>query len=375
MITDYDNFYGKRSMKKEDKLRQFSRQENNGFYKEMFYDKQILVPKEECKILNYENIIDLIKYLKRRYLFNHLRINSESTSKRFKKTKRLKISARNTLINNIDVSIVKSIIDKNPLCRFSAALVYREFKEIKPNFKCSYSSFMYFWKNVMNFTRKKRKIRIKNTIKKERLPQNLIFYNEFLRRTDKKHTFVFIDECSVYNIPTTKYYWSENNADLVLDGLKYRWKVNLILAHSFSKILLFEVSDKNTDIEKFELFFKKLVNKIIKEISGEITMIIDNASYHKPKSLEKFVKNTRINLMFTATYSPLNNCIENCFCLFKNKLLNEELGSKNTPKKLNECVRKVLRSIKKDNMNIIKNHYLKYLFEEIKKLTSLSEQN
>ena len=73
MITDYDNFFGKRSMKKEVKLRQFSRQENNGFYKEMFYDKQILVPKEECKILNYENIIDLIKYLKRRYLFNYLK--------------------------------------------------------------------------------------------------------------------------------------------------------------------------------------------------------------------------------------------------------------------------------------------------------------
>ena len=105
----------------------------------MFFDKQILVPKEEFKILNYENIIDLIKYLKRRYLFNHLRINCETTSKRFKKTKRLKISARNTLVNKIDISIVKSIIDKNPLCRFSAALVYREFKEKKPNFKCSYS--------------------------------------------------------------------------------------------------------------------------------------------------------------------------------------------------------------------------------------------
>ena len=85
MITDYDNFFGKRYMKKEDKLRQFSRQENNGFYKEMFFDKQILVPKEECKILNYENIIDLIKYLNRRYLLNHLRLHNKSPNIRFKK--------------------------------------------------------------------------------------------------------------------------------------------------------------------------------------------------------------------------------------------------------------------------------------------------
>ena len=135
----------------------------------------------------------------------------------------------------------------------------------------------------------------------------------------------------------------------------------------------FEVSDKNTNLQKFELFFKKLINKIIKEISGETTLIIDNATYHDPKSLEKLVKNTRINLMFTATYSPLNNCIENFFCFFKNKLLNEKLTLKNTPKKLNQCVKKVLRSIKKSNMSTIKNHYMKYLIEEIKKLISLSD--
>lgn len=64
----------------------------------------------------------------------------------------------------------------------------------------------------------------------------------------------------------------------------------------------------------------KLKNKELKNRRERLTVILDNASFHKGKDIEELFEKSRINLIYLPPYSPDLNPIEHKWAQLKSKI-------------------------------------------------------
>ena len=76
---------------------------------------------------------------------------------------------------------------------------------------------------------------------------------------------------------------------------------------------------KTLNAQAFIIFLTALLTK--NPFAKTIYVILDNAPYHKNKEVRKFIKRSRIKLLFLPAYSPNINLIERVWGLLKRLIL------------------------------------------------------
>jgi transposase len=88
-------------------------------------------------------------------------------------------------------------------------------------------------------------------------------------------------------------------------------------AETFETVTITSEDNVNTDstIQLFEYL------EALYPLATFIHVILDNARYHFSKPVKKWLKNSRIKLIFLPTYSPELNLIERLWKVFKKNVL------------------------------------------------------
>ena len=114
-----------------------------------------------------------------------------------------------------------------------------------------------------------------------------------------------------------------------------------------------ELTDSiNGDI--FFSFIKDVINTLTEE--GYI-FLFDNVAFHKKKEMLEYITEKGHKYMFTPSYSPNSNPIENVFGIVKQqyyKDTKEEISNISTHKKVVKKIKKVIRNFSNTNTDLTK---------------------
>lgn len=154
----------------------------------------------------------------------------------------------------------------------------------------------------------------------------LFFIEQFIKFIDLGYTFIYIDESTFNNRKRTPYRWVSHNGKKIFFDHGRISSLNLIVSMTFSRIIHYEVSSYSCNIEEFQIFIHKMIDKIISydQISNQYesfktVLILDNVSFHRNKAAVNFYKTTKFNVLTLPTYNPTFNPVELIFSLLKSK--------------------------------------------------------
>lgn len=176
---------------------------------------------------------------------------------------------------------------------------------------------------------------------------------EFYKKL-KKHNYkktISIDETSIYLNMTLPYGRSKSGTRAVKKTNKYPFKkYNLLVAISYNKIIgwtLYEKLKGGVKKEQLIEFYEKYINKKYKNY----LILMDNARPHKSLLLQKLIKDSENKLLYTVSYHPETNPIEEFFSQLKHYI------RKASPQDYKE-ISKNIKSIIKNKMR--KQHLKNY---------------
>jgi transposase len=126
------------------------------------------------------------------------------------------------------------------------------------------------------------------------------------------------------------------------------------MAVSNKKIIYYEIYNKAVSGITYISFIKNLIN-----ISGNYyTLLMDNATIHKTKKLNKFVNENQIKILYNIPYNPETNPIELLFGSLKRMIKTNNSKSLQNIKK---SIENYIKQIKKESL---KNIFIKALTEK-----------
>lgn len=101
-----------------------------------------------------------------------------------------------------------------------------------------------------------------------------------------------------------------------VSGKKFR-RTNIIAAKIGKEIISPMQYNTTMNSELFEAWFEK---SLLPYLEKDVTIVMDNASFHRKKNLYKVAKKYGFNLIFLPPYSPELNPIEKYWAWLKNHL-------------------------------------------------------
>lgn len=182
--------------------------------------------------------------------------------------------------------------------------------------------------------------------------QDLQTFYKTLKKYNYKKT-ISIDETSIYLNMTLTYGRSKSGTRVIKKTTKYPFKkYNLIVAIAYNKVIgwtLYEHLKGGIKKEQQIEFYNKYINKKYKNY----LLLYDNASPHKSLLLRQLIKDSGNNLLYTVSYHPETNPIEEFFSQLKHYI------RKRSPQDYKE-IRKEIKDIIK---NKIKKQHLENYFK------------
>ena len=146
--------------------------------------------------------------------------------------------------------------------------------------------------------------------------QDIKIFYETLKKYNYKKT-ISIDETSIYLNMTLTYGRSKSGTRLVKKTHNYPFKkYNLLFAIAYNKIIgwtLYENLKGGIKKEQQIEFYNKYINQKYKNY----LILMDNASPHKSLLLKELIKDSGNNLLYTVSYNPQTNPIEEFFSQLK----------------------------------------------------------
>ena len=146
--------------------------------------------------------------------------------------------------------------------------------------------------------------------------QDIKIFYETLKKYNYKKT-ISIDETSIYLNMTLTYGRSKSGTRLVKKTHNYPFKkYNLLFAIAYNKIIgwtLYENLKGGIKKEQHIEFYNKYINQKYKNY----LILMDNASPHKSLLLKELIKDSGNNLLYTVSYNPQTNPIEEFFSQLK----------------------------------------------------------
>ena len=129
--------------------------------------------------------------------------------------------------------------------------------------------------------------------------------------------------------------------------------VSLLMAITTEKIIHHKELTDSVNGDIFFSFIKDVINTLTEE--GYI-FLFDNVSFHKKKEMLEYIIEKGHKYMFTPSYSPNLNPIENVFGIVKQQYYNDQNESSNssTQKKVVKKIKKVIRNFSNTNSDLMK---------------------
>ena len=129
---------------------------------------------------------------------------------------------------------------------------------------------------------------------------------------------VYIDECGFDKYLYREYAYSRRGQKAVakISGRKFK-RTNIVAGICHNKWVAPLTYDGNTDSNLFEFWFE---NCLLKEVEKGITIILDNATFHRKTILTNLAKTHNCDVLFLPPYSPDLNPIEKKWANLKKRL-------------------------------------------------------
>ena len=130
--------------------------------------------------------------------------------------------------------------------------------------------------------------------------------------------------------------------------------VSLLMAITTEKIVHHKELTDSINGDIFFSFIKDVINTLTEE--GYI-FLFDNVAFHKKKEMLKYITDKGHKYMFTPSYSPNSNPIENVFGIVKQqyyKDTKEEISNISTHKKVIKKIRKVIKNFPNTKTDLTK---------------------
>lgn len=102
----------------------------------------------------------------------------------------------------------------------------------------------------------------------------------------------------------------------VISGKKYK-RVSIVAAKCCDRVFAPLEYSGTTDSTLFEYWFEHM---LLREVSENSVIVLDNASFHRKEKLRVLAKQHRCSLLFLPPYSPDLNPIETFWAWLKRKL-------------------------------------------------------
>lgn len=163
---------------------------------------------------------------------------------------------------------------------------------------------------------------LKTTIKNKSLNDEigiiscLCFIKIFVKCLKFEFTPIFIDESKIELSNNHYSCWRFKNEEINF-GNSQKLKSNLLLAVGPNQIYHFEIKNENSTSDDFLNFLKDLREKLKKDTKKKFVYILDNCSIHKTQNIISYLKEEKINTIFTAPYKSDFNCVELSFRAIK----------------------------------------------------------
>ena len=128
-----------------------------------------------------------------------------------------------------------------------------------------------------------------------------------------KHTVLFMDACHVQLACLLGFIWCF--VKKYIKAMPLRGRVNIIGACSpYGNNFIYDITQDKVDQYAIGMFLAKIRNRIK---TGKITLVLDNAQYHKTVYVEEAASKLGIELLFLPVASPNLNIIERLWKFIK----------------------------------------------------------
>ena len=135
-----------------------------------------------------------------------------------------------------------------------------------------------------------------------------------------KENIVYVDECGIDEHLTRVYAKSPVGVPVYgeVRGRKFE-RTNIIAGKCGGKIVAPGEYKKSTDHRLFEVWFRA---SLLKEVEIGSVIVLDNATFHRKKTLTSLAENAGCSVIFLPPYSPDLNPIENEWANLKSFIRN-----------------------------------------------------
>ena len=141
---------------------------------------------------------------------------------------------------------------------------------------------------------------------------------------DDDHTLIYIDESNFDSHKRQRKRWYHRAKKAIpLDFGRVK-SVNLIVALTNSEMVHYHQTYHKNNSASFIVYLKFLKKKVKNHeklmeewTNKKITLIMDNASIHKTKSVREYIERSGFNVLFLPPYHPDHNNAEFCFMMLK----------------------------------------------------------
>ena len=151
-----------------------------------------------------------------------------------------------------------------------------------------------------------------------------------------------MDESGIDIAEQYQYGWAKKNERLYCErnGKKAK-RISMIAGLNDNNIVAPIFYEGYTDSISFEYWIRHHLCPILKP---KMVIVLDNASFHKGKNIEKLIKACKCKLLFLPTYSPDLNPIEHKWFEIKHKIRKESVNLNNWQERIS-CGFKLSRLI------------------------------
>ena len=174
-------------------------------------------------------------------------------------------------------------------------------------------------RNHLNYHYRKSSIKNPKLLKNDSVMMTFIFLKIIERGLYLGLNLIYLDEVG-FSLNNSNYYTWRKEGQLIFGGSKnaQKNKLNVILSIDENEIIYGKLFTKTIESEEFIKYFEELL-----EIMGENKIknslfIMDNASFHVSKSVQKYLFSKNIKIVTVVPYLSTFNSIELIFRAFKN---------------------------------------------------------
>ena len=168
-------------------------------------------------------------------------------------------------------------------------------------------------------------LRIKKTLKHPKRDEEKreIFKSIIIHYEKENRPIIYVDESGfVVDSPRTHGYSNKGSRCFGVHDWQAKGRLNCIGALLGKKLISYELFQHNIDTNTFK---KWVDDRLLPELPAHSVIVLDNATFHKRKDIEKSISSIGHLLIFQPAYSPDLNKIEKKWSQLKAKRKKENI--------------------------------------------------